>query len=50
MKENRSEFDLLRHGLPQDHSSNLTFQHALDIDSTATRLASGPDFPLRFAA
>lgn len=34
-------FEVLRHGLPQEHAYDLTFRHALDIDPTGTHLAFG---------
>jgi hypothetical protein len=34
-------FDVLRRGLPQRDSYDLTFRHALDIDATGDRLAFG---------
>ena len=34
-------FETLRKGLPQEHAYDLTFRHALDIDSTGNRLAFG---------
>ncbi len=34
-------FETLRKGLPQEHAYDLTFRHALDIDSTGDRLAFG---------
>jgi len=34
-------FDALREGLPQEHSYDLVFRHALDVDETGDRLAMG---------
>jgi photosystem II stability/assembly factor-like uncharacterized protein len=34
-------FQVLREGLPQDHAYDLTYRHALDIDSTGHALAFG---------
>jgi len=34
-------FELLRHGLPQEHAYDLVFRHALDVDASGERLAFG---------
>lgn len=34
-------FDVLTNGLPQEHAYDLTFRHALDVDSTGETLAFG---------
>lgn len=34
-------FEVLRRGLPQEHAYDLTYRHALDIDSSGDRLAFG---------
>jgi hypothetical protein len=34
-------FDVLRHGLPQEHAYDLTYRHGLDIDATGRSLAFG---------
>ncbi len=36
-----ASFTVLREGLPQTHSYDLVYRHALDIDSSGTRLAFG---------
>ncbi len=34
-------YEVLRHGLPQEHAYDLTYRHGLDIDATGDRLAFG---------
>jgi len=34
-------FDILRHGLPQEHAYDLVYRHALDVDSSGAVLAFG---------
>lgn len=34
-------FDTLTRGLPQEHAYDLVFRHALDVDESGDRLASG---------
>lgn len=34
-------FDVLRHGLPQEHAYDLVYRHALDVDSSGAVLAFG---------
>jgi photosystem II stability/assembly factor-like uncharacterized protein len=36
-----ASFDVLSEGLPQSHAYDLTYRHALDIDSSGERLAFG---------
>ncbi len=40
-RDGGKSFEILRRGLPQDHAYDLTFRHALDIDSSGIRLAFG---------
>jgi photosystem II stability/assembly factor-like uncharacterized protein len=34
-------FEVLRHGLPQEHAYDLVFRHALDVDAAGDALAFG---------
>jgi len=34
-------FEVLSEGLPQENAYDIVYRHALDIDSTGTRLAMG---------
>ncbi len=40
-RDGGQSFEILRAGLPQEHAYDITFRHALDVDSTGTRLAFG---------
>ena len=40
-RDGGESFKVLREGLPQGHSYDLVFRHALDIDATGDRLAFG---------
>ncbi len=40
-RDGAKSFDVLCHGLPQDHAYDLTLRHALDIDASGDRLAFG---------
>src|SRR5262245_21631146 len=40
-RDGGKSFKILREGLPQEHSYDLTFRHALDIDPTGNVLAFG---------
>ena len=40
-RDGGKSFDVLRDGLPQQHSYDIIYRHALDIDATGERLAIG---------
>ncbi|HJU83612.1 MAG TPA: hypothetical protein VJ600_05340 [Holophagaceae bacterium] len=40
-RDGAKTFEVLRHGLPQEHAYDLVLRHALDIDATGDRLAFG---------
>lgn len=40
-RDGGKSFEVLRNGLPQQQAYDLTFRHALDVDSTGERLAFG---------
>ena len=40
-RDGGQSFEVLRHGLPQEHAYDLIYRHALDIDETGDRLAFG---------
>ena len=40
-RDGGKSFDVLRNGLPQEHTYDLVFRHALDIDESGQRLAFG---------
>ena len=40
-RDGGKRFEVLSKGLPQEHAYDLVYRHALDVDSTGTRLAMG---------
>jgi len=40
-KDGGRTFEVLRKGLPQEHAYDLTYRHALDVDSSGDKLAFG---------
>jgi hypothetical protein len=40
-RDGGKSYDVLRHGLPQEHAYDLVFRHAFDVDETGERLAFG---------
>jgi hypothetical protein len=40
-RDGGKSFEVLRHGLPQDHAYDLVFRHALDVDEAGDALAFG---------
>lgn len=40
-RDGGATFDVLRHGLPQEHAYDLVYRHALAVDGTGDRLAVG---------
>ena len=40
-RDGGKSFDLLRHGLPQEHAYDLVYRHGLDVDGSGERLAMG---------
>jgi hypothetical protein len=40
-RDGGKSFDVLRHGLPQQHAYDITYRHGLDVDETGDSLAFG---------